>query len=520
MVGLESGQLTWESAAQLANLWSAFNSFQIQENEIVQSLLLDPQHTNSVSLAIKKLNSGELSCPEGFCIVYSRSSETHYVLYRGNARAAAMARFKRDEIGVSARLCAAKAVATARWRCLTQLVLLYRLMEFLANVVLLTLMTWLVQPWVLIFLFLVLWYLPAALHMESFVTPILYPIYNFVVDDFSFLGLHPSPKSGRRMYLLAICRVILLLTLIPTILLAEIRLPEVRDMLIHSSTVDKINHLANVEKRKLVLLTQWLWCVFGTVVLVLSILWVLLTILILLVPRIKGQPSPIAGVRFDELLCDIDSLGYQIQMAAKLSPPECRTELCKLQAQNSTLNLTNFVSTFGPAWAVCLHLAIDTFNAVSMIVRLDTLRGIALLTITIFTLAYMQGTQGGVATLYRESCLSWSRGVFTDDYLAFIRADKGVQAIPALIIIASALPYTANSVISAVGGLGSIVIGIVLVVPFVFQELDLGIEREGRKDEAQYDNTVSSVEMPCTAPSDRAEVLLGAESNALPASRD
>lgn len=43
------------------------------------------ENITSVHAAVEQLNNGTVPCPEGFCIVYSASSTTHYILYKKGA---------------------------------------------------------------------------------------------------------------------------------------------------------------------------------------------------------------------------------------------------------------------------------------------------------------------------------------------------------------------------------------------------------------------------------------------------
>eukprot|EP00811_Abedinium_folium_P013633 NODE_22683_length_699_cov_1.849650.p3 GENE.NODE_22683_length_699_cov_1.849650~~NODE_22683_length_699_cov_1.849650.p3 ORF type:complete len:93 (-),score=32.72 NODE_22683_length_699_cov_1.849650:325-603(-) len=51
--------------------------------------ILDKATVSSVSAAVDRLNGGSLSAPDGFCVVWSASSEQHFVLYTEDAKDAA-----------------------------------------------------------------------------------------------------------------------------------------------------------------------------------------------------------------------------------------------------------------------------------------------------------------------------------------------------------------------------------------------------------------------------------------------
>merc|ERR1711920_743717 len=92
------------------------------------------------------------------------------------------------------------------------------------------------------------------------------------------------------------------------------------------------------------------------------------------------------------------------------------------------------------------------------------------------TLCYIQyTTTGGIVSAYSEAKLSWDRGLTTDSYEAFKAADRGIQAIPSLILILSGLPFFWTNPIKTCGGLGSVGMSIALCVPFIYEQFDLGL---------------------------------------------
>lgn len=468
-------------AVDLAMLWSAYQAFGLGEEEVTaemrRELLLDGAEIKSIEAAVDVLNAGRAAsqAAPGFCIVYDESRKAYFVLFRGDSQQVAMRKFGRVQLTRAARLFASKTVASEIRSVMPLAIQFYRLMEFCANVVLLALMTWLVQPLVLLTLFLALWYVPAVLRLGAVGKPIGYPIFNFVVDDFSFLSLYPRPKNAWPMFALVVVRVVLLLALIPV---CFAHLPKnVTSWLVHTEVIDLI--LGRVERAHGIgIAVRFVWLAVVCAVLLFSGLYLCITLHMLLIPRCCGRPSPIHGLRNDALLARVRELAEQIDAAtANEDPATCRREMQRLRASRPKLKLANVVSTFGPAWAVLLHIGIDVFNIVNFAVAQDYGRAALLAFFILVTLLYAQNcTTGGLPSMWRETVTSWRRGLCTDDYLAFVRADKGIQAIPALVVTVSGLPFKMKGVKSTLGGLGSIGISIVLLVPFIYQQFDLGIE--------------------------------------------
>uniref|UniRef100_A0A7S4UA76 Uncharacterized protein n=1 Tax=Alexandrium monilatum TaxID=311494 RepID=A0A7S4UA76_9DINO len=437
-------------------VWTMRRSFRVHASQVDRLLLLDRHNVSSVTDAVSRLNSNDIRWAEGLCVVYSASHSAYYVLYQLGYEETAHARF--DEVrpvAMPARLCAAKAV-------------------------LFSFMTWFVQPVLLTLLFVLLWYLPAVLHNGSFGKPLGYPLLNFVVDDFSFLNIHPTPRSAWNMYAIAAARVFLLLLMIPLLNPAWSPLPgSVLHLLAHKQVLDIMRERLADSKR--VLPVVYLWVGLNVFVVVLSVCWLVVTLHMLLVQECRGVRSPIRGFIDAELLRSIGSLADEVEAASALEPSGCRREMQRLQETHPKLKIANFFSTFGPAWAVILHIGIDVVNIVSFATTgRDPTRAILLGLAVFITLCYAaQTARVGLRSLYQESVLSWERGLFTESYLAFVRADRGVQTIPALIIINSALPFTVTSAMASVGALGSVGIAVALVVPFICEQYDYGIERDG-----------------------------------------
>merc|ERR1712062_506918 len=186
-----------------------------------------------------------------------------------------------------------------------------------------------------------------------------------------------------------------------------------------------------------------------------------------------------------ETLEGIRKLGVKIQFNADKDPAACREGLERLQQEHPKFRLTSVGNTFGPAWAVLLHIGIDVVNILNFIKTEDTARALLLAFTILISVCFANNlTTGGFFSIYHETKLSWDRGLFTDDYLKFITADKGIQAIPSLLIIVSGLPLHASHATKTLGGLGSILINVVLVVPFIYEQFDLGLVKMMRNLEA------------------------------------
>lgn len=477
-------------AVDPATYWSAYQCFQIRDAQVERDLKLLTKGLTSVNDTVDKLNSNAIDAPLGYCIVFSEAYQAHYVVYRGDSKVAAYEKFGKSEAGLPARLVAAKAVAKGKFALLPHAVLLYRFMEFNAQVTLLTLLTWFINPAIIAALFVLFWFLPAVWHSRSFLKPIGYPLLNFVVDDFSFLSLHPKPRSAWKMYTLAIVRVLLEVALV---FLLRAPLPEdVIHFLAHNSV---FQHIFSLHVHGLGTYVALCWGALFAVVALSTVIWICITLHMFLIHKCGGRPSPILGVRDDGMLAKVDELADKVEVASKMEPAQCRQELLRLKQENPAIQVATFPSVFGPAWAMLLHIGIDAFNVYNFITTKDFIRAVMLTLTILFTVLYAANqTRRGMRSMYHECKLSWDRGMFTDDYLKFIRADKGIQSIPALIIIISGLPFKAKGVKSTVGGLGSIAINLALVVPFITQQFDLGIDHQG-DDIPQRSDSVRSTEV-------------------------
>lgn len=443
----------------------------------------------SVNAAIDRLNGGDLKCLAGICIVYSDSQEGYFVIFRDDKQSEALGSFLRIQPGIAARLAATKTYVSENMTVLPVVVKLYRLLEFSAQVLSLCIMTWLVNPAVLAVLFVALWYYPAVWTTGRFSRPLGYPIYNFCVDDFSFLNLHPHPIHPWRPYRVAFIRVCILVAIVPLLVPGVSPLPEgLRDFLSHKKALEQIQWLERHTAKHggVSVYAEELWEILALLIAGMSIAWLIVVIPMLCLHKCVAY---VGDARAE--LEAIQRLALELEFISQTTgsePERCRQALESVRERHPGLRLTSAGSTIGPAWAVLVHLAVDAFNLISFLQAGDMVRG-GLLALTIFiTACYANNvSSGGLKSIVHETMHSWKRGMFTDDYLAYVKADKGIQAIPSLIIIISGLPFKATNVLSTVGGLGSIIINVALVVPFIYEQFDLGTEVEGVEDSDDED---------------------------------
>eukprot|EP00928_Gymnodinium_smaydae_P021425 TRINITY_DN18359_c0_g1_i1.p1 TRINITY_DN18359_c0_g1~~TRINITY_DN18359_c0_g1_i1.p1 ORF type:complete len:545 (+),score=88.59 TRINITY_DN18359_c0_g1_i1:40-1635(+) len=477
-----------------SDVWSPHRGFHLVHGlaEADKDLLIEP---TSVTDAINDLNDGTISCESGLCIVYSESQEGYFVLFKREKQEEALARFWcLDSVGPAARLTAAKTVVSETMCILPALVRLYRFTEFTAQVLLLCLMTWIVNPWILAGLFLLFWYMPAVRRTGGYGKPIGYPTLNFCVDRYSLLSLHPDLRfhgasvTPWQAYRAAMLRVFILLMILPLLVPLTSPLPDsVLNILSHKETLDRISWLNKHAEHKgdLSIYAEDLWLVLSGSIVALSVLWLLIVVPMILLERCRRCVSCGSGAAGDSCR----RLAMALEFASSQEPARCIEEMRALREErgHGKLRMTTAANTIGPAWAVLLHIGIDMVNIMSFAKSEDYARAVLLGLVVVITVCYANNlTTGGICSICHETRLSLSRGLMTDDYLAFIKADKGIQSIPSLIIILSGLPFKAKNFLATLGGMGSIVINVVLVVPFIYEQFDLVVETElEHSEEAQ-----------------------------------
>lgn len=385
------------------------------------------------------------------------------------------------------RLTAARAVVAEMGSGPLLAALLFRLGEFSANVLLLCGLQWLVDPRILLPMFLLLWYLPAAVHNKSWWAPIRYPLLNFVVDDFSLLGIHPHPRCPRRIYWVAVARVLLMLLLV---LLLEIYRSS--SPLLPKGFMKWLRNnpaiLALSTRRELPRVVRNLWTGIAFTIICCSIAWLVVTVFLLWCPRCRGRPTPFFAPRRDHMVDRIDALASEVQHIVMLEDVRgtggarrCREALVTLRDERwPHLKLTNAFTTFGPAWAALLHFGTDCVNIFTFVSNGDLIFAALMLFMLWITIGYAwTATERGPHRIYQETKLSFDCGVYTHDLLVILRADKGFQMIPALFMQIYGLPFAATNWTAALSAAASIGATILFVVPFIHNDYDLGIECEG-----------------------------------------
>mmetsp|Transcript_42378 Transcript_42378/g.76938 ORF Transcript_42378/g.76938 Transcript_42378/m.76938 type:complete len:1021 (-) Transcript_42378:103-3165(-) len=392
----------------------------------------------------------------------------------------------RTRLGAPARLAAAKAVVKGYWLIWPQVVLLYRWMELCANFVCLAGLLWVINPLVMLVPFILLWYLPAAHCVDSFIKPLKVPLLLFVVDDFSLLGIHPDARNVRFMYIISLLRVLLLLFIIP-VCSKWSPLPQgLKDQVMNQAVMDIFVDEAPdtldepPEMGKTIALAE-VWLALGLLALFASLMWMLLTLPMLCGSPCCGCPSPLGGWKDENLLKKVEELSAKVDNASGLEPSSCRKALERLRKDDcSRLQIT---TTFGvglQAFGILSHLAGDVVNTCTFILNKDFIyAGLLSFTLAI-TLVYQCGAMGGGPLgIMTEAKLSIERGLYTENYLVIVQGDKGVQAIPAMALKIYGLPFAAKSPFSVLVAAASICGGVLGIANFIFQQYDLGVEREG-----------------------------------------
>lgn len=318
-------------------------------------------------------------------------------------------------------------------------------------------------------LFFVFWYLPAYYRTGHLLRPLTYPILCFTVDNFSLLGLHPTPRPARGMYAVAVCRVVILFALIPLCSQWSPVPQGVKDLVINWKALDLFfyanSHQDTVQMAQL-------WIASSALVLMLSLLWVLITVVLLAGTTFGGQ-------RNDQLLKEIEQIAVEVDRASALGKPgDCRQALEGLASRHPKFQLAGLVGTAGPAWASVLHLVMDIGSAVTLLMhsRLTLAAPMVLSVALSARYLYRRGT--GPHSLPQEVLFVLRRGLVTEEYMEAIRSDKGVLRIPETVLKVYALPLSSKSPISILMAMGSIVGNVALVAKFVFTEQDLGVRRE------------------------------------------
>lgn len=394
---------------------------------------------------------------------------------RRERHAAAQDGWNVNKFSPAARLSAGMAVMMERSPGMVVAVLIFRLLELNANVLLLAVLSWLIDPWSLGILFVLFWYLPAVHHVGSWKHPLLFPLLNFVVDDFSMFGLHPTPRPALRMYCVMLGRVLFLLAAMVLLAPPTSPLPE---SVIHFFGSEQVYQ--KFQGDELSRPAYWLWAILFSAVIVLTLVWILIVLHMLLVHRCHSKPSPIAGQVSPELP-RVKRIATEVDEANQIeNNSECRRALALVKERCPTFMLTNIFNTFGPMMGFLSRLGAEIWTCVTFFQSGNgySLLSASLLAITLLITAVQLGLQRPNPFYEAKRC--WDRGLYTKEYLAIIRADKGAQALPALMIKIYGLPFVSTEKIVSIAVAWGGIIGTIAVVSlFIFQQFDLGIETDG-----------------------------------------
>mmetsp|Transcript_143861 Transcript_143861/g.261229 ORF Transcript_143861/g.261229 Transcript_143861/m.261229 type:complete len:386 (-) Transcript_143861:52-1209(-) len=379
------------------------------------------------------------------------------------------------EISPNARLAASLAVARAHYPLGIKAAFLYRLLELTASAILPAGMCWVVDPAAMAPLFVLLWYLPAAIRTKSLTKPLAQPILCFAVDDVSLLGMHPAPRPAKGMYAIAIARVLALFAIFPLFSETSPLPQDFKDLVMNRKALETFNSPLFIAGKFHI----WdLWLAACVAVMVVSAIWIVVTLVLLLLTPLFG------GFAAKGPLEEVKALAIQIQHFAGLEPADCRQGLLKLKTWNPQLKLASLFNTVGPAWACFLHLAMDTGNVCKLGWHGKWTLALPLAICVAVSLMYLTRASKGSLNLPKEVLLSLKSGLVTENWMEAIRGDKAVLRIPETVLKIYALPFVATSWMSVLSAAGAISGNVVLVAKFVYTEFDVGIENFGM-DEAK-----------------------------------
>eukprot|EP00927_Polykrikos_kofoidii_P041159 TRINITY_DN35080_c0_g1_i1.p1 TRINITY_DN35080_c0_g1~~TRINITY_DN35080_c0_g1_i1.p1 ORF type:complete len:616 (-),score=51.74 TRINITY_DN35080_c0_g1_i1:26-1873(-) len=479
-------QTLFDSVATTHDAWNVSHAFILATVNVDKKRVLDREQVDSVDKAVEMLNRGDVVCEGGFCIVYDASLRKHFVLFKPSHERQARRFFRMYGYSVGSRLFAARTVVAEKSIVLNSMILMFRSCEFCANVLLFAFAIVVIKWFVFAIAFALLWYLPAAIRQESLLKPLQYPLLMFVADDVSFLKIHPTPRNATKLYLVAVFRVCLLLMSVPMLMpdwLSPIvvQLPsEFQDILewirrpLESSAYQPPPHS----------LLGWLptACLAPFVfVFVSSVVWLCCVICILTVSLSTGQPSPVSGIKNETMLQRIDELAGELESALTLQPDDCFAHLMSLKERRTKFKCSNIFNTIGPAFASLLHLVTNVVNAVEFILppSHEYVSAGLLILLTGLSIFYVSKTaKRGVTSIFSETKESWDRGIWTPDYIALLRADRAVQAIPALLATSYWMSNHAKDAFKLSVNLCSFGMTYAVLVPFIVREYDYGCEQE------------------------------------------
>uniref|UniRef100_A0A7S1AK46 Uncharacterized protein n=1 Tax=Noctiluca scintillans TaxID=2966 RepID=A0A7S1AK46_NOCSC len=357
-------------------------------------------------------------------------------------------------------------------------VCVYRWMSLIADMLLLSVTLWTVKPLPMLALFFFLWYIPAGFR-SGFISPIIYPIFNFVDDDHSLLGLHAGQRSVVWMYCWKMFRVSLLLV-------AEwvARTFNLAPRLMRSDNFKKDWFPEHI------LFSRTLWTGLRLGTKLIAAIWMVITFFLLACPCLRASLN---GVPDEPRLQRIATLMREVQRALHIMEPrECRAQLCKLRDRHKYIVLLNIMSAHIPVFVVIAHSAADMFSFYLLIEAKSYSLALLLLICECMKGVLIFYEVGWDACWpFHEAILSWNRGLPTNTHTTVVRCDRGVVVIPMLFVKMYGLPRVAKYSFSAIIGVCSIISMTFNLANFVFTEFDLGTEREGRHTCHRFDGSVS-----------------------------
>jgi len=347
----------------------------------------------------------------------------------------------------------------------------------------------------------------------------------FAADDFSWLRIHPNQRSAWGLYAIYVLRVIALLVVIPICsngapeVCKELRMVNEGRTEHGRSPLVALHEAFAAEKGELIgVALRWaqtghsnykvltlFWAVTAEVMMCLSILWIVVTVVMV---ALAWSGSSFVGRRHESLMQRIQCIAKVVEQAmASDDAADCRRQLeCLGNLEESAGGTTKFALTsasnpFKPnpvmlGVSAQLHIALKLFNAYTFASSSWALNSIVCAVVLLLSVlaSYAQQcrlTGGNPCSLFSHIQRSLASGIFTPELLQIVETDKGLLALPALIISVSVLPWTiyqskssdATKVCQAVGQVAGVFASLVGTGIFAFQQFDLGVERQGAATE-------------------------------------
>lgn len=463
----------------------------------------------------------------------------------------------RESISAPARFMAAKAaVKEKKWlRAAVPFCVVFRIMEVVSNGALVSICLWWVPAHLMVWPFLVLWYLPAVSrsglfwkmcrrqdpehHCAPWLAPLQFPLLFFTPDDFSWLRMHPMQRGAKRIYLIYIIRVLFCIGLIAACSadgeLGETLRPLTRETAefapvrrVHrafrrvpwliGATKGVLDDAASLGRPAHFLTVFWVTTAEAAIII--GLLWVVLVILLLLCMLVGIIPD---RSRSEARLRRVDSISEAIDRAMDLQendPKACRQalkDLATLPREEGGCQTLEFCGIIAPpstnpvlvVWLLSFHVLLRIFNVYTYATS-GTVVGVVCsivlachVCMTTYHIKQMELMDPRAFIREIGKCLR--SGIFTPKMFQVLTTDKGVLTLPALLLSIGTLPWTIHDAfgdtasreffpmlqmsvqVAAFCGL-LIATGI-----FVFEQFDLGIEREGQGYELRHSRTVESL---------------------------